>query len=143
MKACKKVIFWPSWSIFKAVRVCAQSHTTLCDPIDCSPPGSSVHGILQARILEWVAISFSKNTYILKQNRNGHLSMCCLKSFMSLIVSVKKNTEEWAGFGSEFGITKHCFSAPCHGIWFMDLNFLQWQIHTSSFNPPLECMPVS
>ena len=32
----------------------------LCDPIDCSPPGSSVHGILQARILEWVAISFSK-----------------------------------------------------------------------------------
>ena len=32
---------------------------TLCDPMDCSPPGSSVHGILQARILEWVAISFS------------------------------------------------------------------------------------
>ena len=31
---------------------------TLCDPMDCSPPGSSVHGILQARILEWVAISF-------------------------------------------------------------------------------------
>ena len=32
---------------------------TLCDPVDCSPPGSSVHGILQARILEWVAILFS------------------------------------------------------------------------------------
>ena len=31
-----------------------------CDPMDCSPPGSSVHGILQARILEWVAISFSR-----------------------------------------------------------------------------------
>ena len=36
-----------------------QSCSTLCDPIDCSPPGSSVSGILQARILEWVAISFS------------------------------------------------------------------------------------
>ena len=36
-----------------------QSCPTLCDPGDCSPPGSSVHGILQARILEWVAISFS------------------------------------------------------------------------------------
>ena len=36
-----------------------QSCPTLCDPIDGSPPGSSVHGILQARILEWVAISFS------------------------------------------------------------------------------------
>jgi len=36
-----------------------QSCPTLCDPIDSSPPGSSVHGILQARTLEWVAISFS------------------------------------------------------------------------------------
>ena len=33
--------------------------THFCDPMDCSPAGSSVHGILQARILEWVAISFS------------------------------------------------------------------------------------
>ena len=33
-----------------------QSCPTLCDPVDCSPPGSSVHGISQARILEWVAI---------------------------------------------------------------------------------------
>ena len=36
-----------------------QSCPTLCDPIDGSPPGSSVAGILQARTLEWVAISFS------------------------------------------------------------------------------------
>ena len=35
-----------------------QSCLTLCDPMDSSPPGSSVHRILQARILEWVAISF-------------------------------------------------------------------------------------
>ena len=39
-----------------------QSCPTLCDPIDGSPPGSSIPGILQARILEWVAISFSKGT---------------------------------------------------------------------------------
>ena len=38
----------------------AQSCLTLCDPTDCSPPGSFVRGILQARTLEWVAISFSK-----------------------------------------------------------------------------------
>ena len=37
-----------------------QSCPTLCDPIDDNPPGSSVHGILQARILEWVAISSSR-----------------------------------------------------------------------------------
>ena len=39
----------------------AQSCLTLCDPRDCSPPGSSVHGIVQARILEWVTISFSRD----------------------------------------------------------------------------------
>ena len=38
----------------------AQSYLTLCDPMDSSPPGSSVHGILQARILECVAIAFSR-----------------------------------------------------------------------------------
>ena len=36
----------------------------LCDPLDCSPPGFSVHGILQARILEWLAILFSNIYYI-------------------------------------------------------------------------------
>ena len=39
----------------------AQSCLTLCDPMDCSPPGFSLHGILQARVLEWVAISFSRD----------------------------------------------------------------------------------
>ena len=39
-----------------------QSCLTLCDPLDYSLPGSSVHGILQARILEWVAISFSRGS---------------------------------------------------------------------------------
>ena len=37
-----------------------QSCPTLCNPMDCSPPDDSVHGILQARILEWAAISYSK-----------------------------------------------------------------------------------
>ena len=44
---------WKFWSI---------SHVRLCDPKDCSPPSSSVHGILQARILEWVTISFSRGS---------------------------------------------------------------------------------
>ena len=38
-----------------------QSCSTLCDPMDCSPPGSSVHGIFQARVLEWGAIAFSSS----------------------------------------------------------------------------------
>ena len=48
---------FPSFSMIQL----AQSCPTLCDPVDCSPAGSSVHGILQARILEWVAISISRD----------------------------------------------------------------------------------
>ena len=40
----------------------AQSCPTVCSPIDCSLPSSSVHGIFQARVLEWVAISFSRGS---------------------------------------------------------------------------------
>ena len=43
-------------------RTSRQSCPTFCKTLDCSPPGSSVHGILQARILEWVAIPFSKGS---------------------------------------------------------------------------------
>ena len=44
------------------VRTCAQPCLTLCDPIDCGPPGSSVRGISWVRTLEWVAISFSRGS---------------------------------------------------------------------------------
>ena len=40
----------------------AQLYLTLCDPMDCSLPGSFIHEIFQARILEWVAISFSRGS---------------------------------------------------------------------------------
>ena len=41
----------------------AQLCLTLCDSMDCSLPGSSIHGIFQARVLEWVAISFSRGSF--------------------------------------------------------------------------------
>ena len=50
---------------YKRPCMCAeslQSCLTLCDPMDCSPPGSSVHGALQARILEWVAVPSSRGS---------------------------------------------------------------------------------
>ena len=60
------------WFLFSGTRifwiplcVCvliAQSCPTFCDPVDCGPPGSSTHGILQSGILEWVAIPFSRRS---------------------------------------------------------------------------------
>ena len=59
-----QVSFWISEAAFSHCLVCMhakslQSCLTLCNPIDCSPPGSSVHRILQGRILEWVAMPSS------------------------------------------------------------------------------------
>ena len=53
--------FWQFLVSGKKVKV-TQSCLTLCNLMDCSLPGSSVHGILQARVLEWVAISFSRGS---------------------------------------------------------------------------------
>ena len=55
----------------KSESAVAQSCLTLSDPMDCSLPGSSVHGIFQARVLEWVAVAFSLDilqsvNYVLK-----------------------------------------------------------------------------
>ena len=47
----------------RKVKVKSLSRVQLCDPMDCSLPGSSIHGISQARTLEWVAISFSRGSF--------------------------------------------------------------------------------
>ena len=51
----------------------AQSCLTLCGLLDCSPPGSSVHGILQLRILEWVAISLLQGIFLIQISNPGLL----------------------------------------------------------------------
>ena len=60
------ILAWgiPWTPVCSSMQMCSvfQSCLTLCDPVDCSPPGSSIHGILQARILEWIAISFSRGS---------------------------------------------------------------------------------
>ena len=65
------------------------SHVQLFwNPMDCSPPGSSVHGISQARILEWVAISFSRE---FSQPRDGTLVSCLADRFFTTEPPVKCN----------------------------------------------------
>ena len=72
------------------------SRPALCNPMDCGPPGSSVHGIFQARILKWVAISFSISIYtcvcvcVCVCVYNGPVVNTCFVS--SFILSMVKNT---------------------------------------------------
>ena len=81
--------------------VCAlgrlQSCLTLYDPVDCSPPGSSVHGISQARILEWAAMTSSRGSLLtqglnlcllcLRHRQVDSLSLCHLRSHTCKVVS--------------------------------------------------------
>ena len=60
----------------------AQSYPTPSDPMDCSLPGSYVHGIFQARVLEWVAIAFSVGVSISPQIKSVVQEMLTFKKFM-------------------------------------------------------------
>ena len=72
------IYFNPRWCInYYACVLGRFSHVWLCDPMDCSPPGSSIHGILQARILEWVAMPSSTGS---SQSRD-----CTWDSYVSCI----------------------------------------------------------
>ena len=64
-----------------------QSCPTLSDPMDCSLPGCSVHGIFQARVLEWVAIAFSTQKYYssIKQNKIMPLATACIEQVIIIL----------------------------------------------------------
>ena len=71
---------WATWEAPIRQVLVIESCPTLCNPMDCSPPGSSVHGILQARILERVAISFSRGSF---QPRNRTQVSCFTDRFFT------------------------------------------------------------
>ena len=61
------------------IYMCAPSVSQVrlfCDPVDCSPPGSSVHGVFQAKILEWVAISSSRGSSQPRDQTHGSCDYC-------------------------------------------------------------------
>ena len=68
-----------SKDMFGNVKLC--SHVWLCDLMDCSLPGSSVHGIFQARVLQWVAISFSRGSRSSNQTQVSHIAGRCFTTW--------------------------------------------------------------
>ena len=94
----------------------AQSCLTLCDPMDCSLPGSSVHGILQARVLEWGAIAFSLSRLVITfLPRKKRLLISWLQSPSAVILEPQKIKS----------VTVSIFSLSiCHEVTGPDLSFL-------------------
>ena len=82
----------------------AQLCLTLRDPVDCSLPGSSMHGIFQARILEWVAISSSRGSSQPRDRTLLHLLRCQADSLpLSHVGSPSRGTEELLIGGASVG----------------------------------------
>ena len=77
----------------------AQLCPTLCNSMDCSPPGSSVHGISQARILQWVAISFSRGSSWLRDQtqfcHNAGRFFTIWDTRIPFVIKSKVNLETW------------------------------------------------
>ena len=92
-----------------------QSCPTLCDPIDSSPPGSTLPGILQARILEWVSISFSNKLWkILKEMGIPDHVTCILRNLYAgqeATVRTEHETTDWFQIGK--GVHQGCILSSC------------------------------
>ena len=77
----------------KLIQLCL----TLCDLMNCSPPGSSVHGILQARILEWVAFSSSRESFRPRDWIHISWISCTGKQILSPLSHLESPLREWVG----------------------------------------------
>ena len=99
----------------------AQSCPSLCDPINRSLPGSSVHGTFQARILEWVAISFSRGS---SQPRDWTQVSCTARSFFPIWATCKAHSQfnhtqiEYDGHG-KFGLSHISATENLNFIWIL------------------------
>ena len=102
----------------------AQSCPTICNPVDCSLPGFSVHGILQARILEWVTISFSRGISP-TQGSNPGLPHCRQTLYHLSHQGSLGHVIYWGNIHPEL----HC-SSNCNSLYKLMLQSLFAQIHT-------------
>ena len=97
---------------------CVQSCSTLCEPVDCSLPGSSVHGILQASTLEWVALLSSKGIYLTQGSNmlsltspasaGGFFTTSTTLEVQTTTTSLRKTVLRMSGVG-QVVISYHCW----------------------------------
>ena len=115
--------------------IVTQSCLTLCDPMDCSPPGSSVHGILQARIRGWVAIFFSRVSSWFKDQT--HVS-CMSGRFFTLWATREAWQTHKHGLQGNLAISENSegWLARVDQRWFMEWGLAGVECYRVSRDPP-------
>ena len=98
----------------------AQSCPTLCDPMDCSLSGSSIYGIFQARVLEWVAIAFKLWEILKKMRIPDHLSCLLRNLYASQEATVRTRYEatDWLQIGQR--VCQDCILSPYLFNWYAE-----------------------
>ena len=101
----------------------AQSCPTLCDPMNCSLPGSSVHGIFQAIVLEWIAISFSRGS---SQPRDRTLISRIVDRCFTDASLVWATREAKNLLWDSFNYFKYCTYQSKVSIWYLFIVFMSF-----------------
>ena len=130
-----------------------QSCLTVCDPMDCSPPGSSVHGVLQARILEWVALPSSRGysqprdrthvSYVSCIGRQVFYHQCHLGSLLSpeeTSIHSRNSFELWNRPQTRF-LVRICIM-HCSSLHYMDTYIFQGLYQTLGLQKHIKSKPL-
>ena len=112
--ACGKQYHRCLYKISKVKVLVTQCCLTFCDPMDCSPPGSSIHGIPQARILEWVAVPFSRGSSLLRNWTQ--VSLIVGRFFTIWATRESQPSDIWDGCGMFF-ISRTAFVLKMFKVW--------------------------
>ena len=135
-QSMEKNIFKVTYQQMCAVRAkSVQSRPTLCDPMGCSPPDSSVHWILQARMLEWVAMPFSRGSSWLSDRTQPAFEPRFLTfpafgdEFFFFLISWRLNTLQ-------------CCSGFCHTLTWISLGYTCIPHPNPPSHPPLYPIPL-
>ena len=130
------------WQVLPCVCVCVlvvQLCPTLCDPMNCNPPDSSVHGIFQAKILEWGAIPFSRG---LSWHRDPTQDSCIAGWFLIVWVILSKPPNVYSGPWSIFVFDWIICFLSCMNFFCIFYTYSFYLMYHCQISSPIQCVAL-